>query len=403
MTKISLCNTYAKNLNTYTNKKMQTSFKSKKDDFKPTIVEGTQTYAKVYAATLDDATKKQIKNICSHPVFKDLPVRIMPDTHAGKDVVVGFTAPIGTSGEIIPGLVSGDIGCGMLCCEIQPSTDEIDFKKLDNVIRTYVSSHHDRIPTTKKNHLGQIEHELEDICSKKIGVSKDKMIGSLGTLGTGNHFIEIDRSDDGKTYLVIHTGSRGFGQAVFKHHRNIALSQNPYYIENLSYLTGDEAKEYLQDMQLAQKFSQVNRRIIADEIIKQMGWKEVDSFESIHNYIDKDGIIRKGAISAFEGQKAIIPLNMRDGALIVKGKGNPDWNNSAPHGAGRILSRMDASKKIDIEEYQKSMKGIYSSCVSKDTLDEAPQAYKNSDEIKKFISDTVKIKKVIRPKFNFKD
>ena len=165
MTRISLCNTYAKNLNTYVNKKTQTSFKSKKDTFKPTIVEGTQTYAKVYAATLDEATKTQIRNICSHPVFKDLPVRIMPDTHAGKDVVVGFTAPIGTKGEIIPGLVSGDIGCGMLCCEIQPNTDNIDYEKLDNIIRRYVSSHHDRIPTTKKKSTEQILVSSFCICS----------------------------------------------------------------------------------------------------------------------------------------------------------------------------------------------------------------------------------------------
>lgn len=365
-------------------------------------ISGSQTKAKVFAENIDSLTYTQIKNICSHPVFKDLPIRVMPDTHAGKTAIVGFTAPMNCRNGIIPGLISGDIGCGMLCVELDTLGKDIDFEQLDNVIRTYVAKSHSRVPTVKNNNFKSINKQVKECCNE-YDVSSSKALSKLGTLGGGNHFIEIDKDKKGATYLVIHTGSRSFGQNVFKYHDRIAKEQNPYLIRDLSYLTGDEAKKYLEDMKIAIKYSQFNRRIIADEIIKQMGWKEKSSFESIHNYVGDDGIIRKGSIKANKNEKIIIPLNMRDGAIIAKGKGNSDWNNSAPHGAGRKLSRSEAYGVLDLDEYKANMKGIYSSCISNDTIDEAPMAYKNADEIINNIKDTAEIKDIIKPVFNFKD
>ena len=231
----------------------------------------------------------------------------------------------------------------------------------------------------------------------------DKALSSIGTMGGGNHFIEIDRDDKGNNYLVIHTGSRHFGKEVHNYHQKIAESQNPYKIKDLSYLTGAEAKDYLEDLKIAIKYSEANRRIIADEILKQMDWKEIESFESIHNYIGKDNVLRKGAISSQQGEQMIIPLNMRDGAILAKGKGNKDWNCSAPHGAGRQFARSEASELITLDEFKDSMKGIYSKSISKSTIDESPMAYKDASEIIDNISDTANIETVIKPVYNFKD
>ena len=377
-------------------------FKGCMDSSNTLEIKGSQTKAKVFTNNIDYQTFAQIKNICSHPSFLDAPIRIMPDTHAGKTAIVGFTAPANANKGIIPGLISGDIGCGMLCVEIDTKGEEIDYNELDNIIRTYVASSRSKTPTALNTHLKKIDKQIEQLC-KKYKVSPEKAFATIGTLGGGNHFIEIDKDNKGKTYLVIHTGSRAFGKNVFEYHDKIARLQNPYKIKDLSYLTKDEAKEYLQDMQIATKYSQLNRRIIADEIIKHMGWKEKSSFESIHNYIGEDNIIRKGSIKAGKNEKVLIPLNMKDGAIIATGKGNPDWNNSAPHGAGRQFSRAEAAELIDLEDYKKEMKGIHSSCISKATIDESPMAYKNADEIIKNIQDTVEIDEIIKPVFNFKD
>lgn len=368
-----------------------------------TEIQGSQTKAKVYTQNIDYQTYAQIKTLCSHPVFKDIPVRIMPDTHAGKHTVVGFTAPIGTSGAIIPSIISGDIGCGMLCVKIDTQSKNIDYDKLDNVIKTYVSTSRLKNPDSVKKYSKSLEAQIADLCKKKYKASGDKMISTIGTLGSGNHFIEIDSDDNGSKYLIIHTGSRLFGKEVSEYHQDIARRQNPYKIKDLSFLSGPEAKDYLEDMKLAAKYSQINRRIIADEIIKRMGWKEKSSFESIHNYVSKDGIIRKGAISAKEGERIIIPLNMRDGVILAKGKGNPDWNISAPHGAGRLYSRAKASELISLEDYKKTMEGIHSQCISQSTLSESPQAYKNSEEIIANIEDTAEIETLIKPDYNYKD
>lgn len=394
----------------FTNKNFSriNSQQNKKINFKGNLtgdvveIRGSQTKAKVYTKNLDFKTYDQIKTICSHPVFKDMPIRIMPDTHAGKNTVVGFTSPINPKGEVIPNIISGDIGCGMLCVKVNTKGKEIDYEKLDKIIRTYVSS--DRTDSPKmKNFALEVEKKAAQMCKNKYGVSPTNSLSSYGTLGGGNHFIELDKDDDGNTYLVIHTGSRHFGKEVCKHYQEIAVEQNPYKIKDLSYLSGDEAKQYLNDMEFAVKFSQANRRIIADEIIRRMGWEEDESFESVHNYIAKDGIIRKGAISALEGEQVIIPLNMRDGSIIATGKGNPDWNNSAPHGAGRQFSRKEADELITLDDFKQAMEGIYSSCISSSTIDESPDAYKPAEEIVKNIGESVEVKQIIRPLYNFKD
>lgn len=366
-------------------------------------INGKETKAKVYTTNLDYQTYDQIKKICSHPAFRDVPVRIMPDTHAGESSVVGFTAPIQESQKVIPSLISGDIGCGMLCVNVDTKGKDIDFDKLDEVIKKYVSTRRTELPQTYDKNSSGIEGAVNDLCKKKYKVSPQKSMLGLGTLGGGNHFIELEKDESGEVYLTIHSGSRYFGQEVYNYHQNIAGRQNPYKIKEWSYLTGAEAKDYLDDMKLAAKYSQVNRRIIADEIIKRMGWKEKSSFESIHNYISNDGIIRKGAISAKDGEKIIIPLNMRDGVILATGKGNGDWNMSAPHGAGRQYSRSQAVSQISLEAYKKTMEGIHSSCISQSTIDESPQAYKNSQEIIENISDTADILKVVKPIFNYKD
>ncbi len=370
---------------------------------KPIEIKGTETSAKVYTQNLDYSTYNQVKQICSHPVFKDTPIRIMPDTHAGKNTVVGFTAPVSSNSKVIPSIISGDIGCGMLCVNVDTKGQEIDFKKLDEVIRKYVSSERCEEPLVYTKYSTDINNQVRDICKYKYKIASDKAVKHLGTLGGGNHFIELERDENGEVYLTIHTGSRSFGNMVFNYHNEIAKKQNPYKIRDLSYLSGAEAKDYLDDMKLAAKYSQINRRIIADEIIKRMGWSEKSSFESIHNYISSDGIIRKGAISAKNGEKLIIPLNMRDGVILAKGKGNNDWNKSAPHGAGRQYKRGEANAVISLNDYVDSMRGIYSSCISQSTIDESPQAYKNSEEIIENIQDTAEIDTIAKPIFNYKD
>lgn len=365
-------------------------------------IEGSQTKAKVFAKNPDENLTEQIKTICSHPVFKDLPVRIMPDTHKCRASLVGFTSPIGIKGEIIPGIIGGDIGCGMLCCDVDTNGQDIDYKKLDYITNNKIVPTYNRMSEDKKSHLSKIANSLKQISPRLLNTSEKKMISDLGTLGGGNHFIELDKSQDGKLFLVIHSGSRGFGQAVYNYHNNVANKQNPYTIKALSYLTGDEAQQYLEDMRLAQNYARLNRRIMADSILKAMNWNEKSSFESVHNYISDDNIIRKGAISAHKNEKVIIPLNMKDGALIAKGKGNPDWNNSAPHGAGRKISRARAKELIKLEAYQHDMQGIYTTSVCEKTIDEAPRAYKNSDEIKETIIPAVDIVEQIKPQYNYK-
>ena len=390
---------------------------------------------KIFTDNIEYEALEQIKTLTGHPAFSDCKIRIMPDVHAGAGCVIGFTADLGD--KVIPNIVGVDIGCGMLTVNL--GQIDIDFGKLDKVIRQYVPSGHSvhSVETCKEyffRRLRCFEH-LQNI---------DRLQKSLGTLGGGNHFIEIDEDSKGNKYLIIHTGSRNLGKQVADYYQNLAIEKcdrkhkiNHYHnelIENfkswgkekeincawqelhqwfkkyipelpkeLSYLTGKDRLDYLNDMRLCQTFASDNRFMIARKIMEKMKWDTNECFETIHNYIEpRTNIIRKGAIAAYEGQKVLIPMNMRDGCIVAIGKGNEDWNCSAPHGAGRLMSRAKAKTSISMEEFESSMEGIYTTSINEFTLDESPMAYKPMEDIMKHIKDTVDIVDIIKPIYNFK-
>ena len=397
---------------------------------------------KVYAKTIEDEALEQINTLLSQDAFKDCKVRIMPDVHAGKGCVIGFTADLGN--KVIPNIVGVDIGCGMLCVSLgHRDFNAVTLNTLDRVIRTYV-------PSGRNVHDGrQIRFdELQDLhCYRELRDTK-RIERSIGTLGGGNHFIEVDVAEDGYKYLIIHTGSRNLGKQVADYYQNLAyelmcgkddlydrqekliadykaagrkseiesaikeLRRNfravtPKLPKDLCYLEGKYREQYLHDMRICQKFAYMNRVMIARIICNHMGWgvdtDMPDFFECIHNYIDHDSnIVRKGAISAKYGEKVLIPINMRDGCILGTGKGNEDWNCSAPHGAGRIMSRMKAKETLNMSDYSNSMDGIYTTSVSEETIDEAPMAYKPIDEIVECIGETVDILAILKPIYNFK-
>lgn len=390
---------------------------------------------KIFTDNIEDAALFQIHNLLAQPAFSECKVRIMPDVHAGAGCVIGFTADLGD--KVIPNVVGVDIGCGMLTVSL--GNRDIDFNKLDSVIRNNVPS---GLNVHERDLL--LFREMYDlICYDKLK-NLDWLERSLGTLGGGNHFIEIDQGKDGCKYLVIHTGSKNLGKQVADYYQSVAINRingNKEELKNktnqiirdykaqgrekeieqaikeirksfsnvekmpneLCYLEGQNRLNYLHDMEICQKFAIQNRTAIAAIICEAMEWPISDNFETIHNYIDiESNIIRKGAIAAEKGKKVIIPINMRDGCIIGIGKGNEDWNFSAPHGAGRIMSRMEAKKKIPLEEYRNSMTGIFTTSVSEDTLDECPMAYKPMDEIIKNIEPTIEIQEIIKPIYNFK-
>lgn len=394
---------------------------------------------KIFTENIEPEALNQIYTLVKQPAFSDCKIRIMPDVHAGTGCVIGFTADLGE--KVIPNIVGVDIGCGMLCVSLGQT--DIDFEKLDNVIRSYV-------PSGRDVHEGRIIRfdELQGLkCYRELRDTK-RLERSIGTLGGGNHFIEVDIAEDGYKYLVIHTGSRNLGKQVADYYQNLAFelmsgrdklyeeqdrlikeykaagrkseiqsaiaelhrnfkAVNPKIPKDLCYLEGKYREDYLHDMRICQKFAYINRVMIAKIICNHMGWgvdtDMPDYFECIHNYIDHDSnIVRKGAISAKLGEKVLIPINMRDGCILGIGKGNEDWNYSAPHGAGRIMSRSKAKERISLEEYQKTMDGIFTTSVNTSTIDESPMAYKKMDEIIGNIKDTVEIVDIIRPIYNFK-
>lgn len=337
----------------------------------------------------------QIITLCNQAAFQDAHISIMPDVHAGKGCVIGFTANIGA--KVIPNIVGVDIGCGMLTIALGPT--EIDFRMLDDVI-------HQSVPAGHAVHQKvQADFDLTGLQCYKNLRNISRLEASLGTLGGGNHFIEVDEDMDGNRYLVIHTGSRDLGRQVADFYQNLAItsyaSGEDVPIE-LSYLTGYGRDAYLLDMKFCQVFAQRNRLIIAQNILRGMGWTAEYCFETVHNYIDNTDIVRKGAVSAQAGQRLLIPINMRDGALICRGRGNPEWNFSAPHGAGRIMSRKMAKASVTLEEYETAMRGIYTTCVCKGTIDESPMAYKTMEDIVANIGPTADIEAHILPIYNFK-
>ena len=377
--------------------------------------------ANVYAETIDDSCISQIYGFLNNPITKDVKVAVMPDANTGKGSTVGFTQEI--KDKVNPSMVGVDVGCGMLVLKVSKEF-HMDLPKLDKVV-------HQKIPSGLK-HCDKVSPFAKNINLKELiaDVNHNKEILGLSSLGGGNHFIEVDKDQNGDYYIVIHSGSRHLGVAVCEYwervannfHKKLAvkkselinakdekgLAELPEVITSygLSYLMGDDLKGYLHDMKITQEFAGLNREAMLDVICTEMGIKKryiIDKFCTIHNYIDLDKmILRKGAISLEKGERAIIPISMAYGSLIVTGKGNPDWNYSGPHGAGRLLSRSDAKNSISMAEYKKSMEGIYTTSVNSSTIDESPMAYKNPDEIIKAIEETADIIDIIRPVYNFK-
>ena len=331
----------------------------------------------------------------------------MPDVHAGKGCTIGTTMTV--TDKAVPNVVGVDIGCGMYTTNLGKA--DIDFERLDEAAH-YI-----------KSGMNVWETEIEafdftQLCCYEKLQKLNWLECSLGTLGGGNHFIEVDASSDGNKYLVIHSGSRNLGKQVAEIYQEIAIDQhkgiNDYKKEreeltepdmpsDLCYLSGDPFKEYLHDVEICQKFARRNRELMTEIILDRTGMTGTDYFHTIHNYIDtKEMILRKGAIAAHEGEKVLIPINMRDGSILAVGKGNPEWNYSAPHGAGRVMSRTQAMKSLSMEEYRKTMEGVYTTSISEGTLDEAPMAYKSLEDIIDVVAESVNIIEVMKPVYNFK-
>ncbi len=408
----------------------------------PRIIKGRYASAVVYVVNLDSMSEKQIQTLCDAPFVEGEDIRIMPDAHAGKGCVIGYTQTI-RSGKVCPSLVGVDISCGMLCIKL--GNVDIDLKRFDDIV-------HATIPTGTDIHetkIASFERLQELKCYNHLKYT-GRLEKGLGTLGGGNHFIELDKDDEDNIYLVIHTGSRNLGSQIAEYYQNLAdevvnrgmtLSERKAEIirtykaegrekeiqkalknaekeyknednriidKSLAYLEGSHYDDYLHDSRIAGGYATLNRYIIGNVIIKAyFGIKEsIDNyeyFETVHNYIDTDDmLIRKGAISAHEGEIVLIPISMKDGAFICKGKGNVDYNMSAPHGAGRRLSRKTAYKVLSMDEFRKEMEGIYSTCVVESTIDESPMAYKSLDDILPMLEGTCEVLKHIRPIYSFK-
>ena len=380
---------------------------------------------KIFASIVDDSTKQQVEEAATCDAYKDCTIRVMPDCHAGSGCTIGSV--IRFNGRVVPNTVGVDIGCGMLVTEL--GKVDIDLAELDRIVTELIPSGFEihKYPKVYTN-------EFDELNCKDV-INRDYMLCSIGTLGGGNHFIELDEDEDGNKYLVIHSGSRNLGVKVCNYWQEKAISnltdnsrerneliarlkaegrqneignalkelKKPEINTALAYIDGADLAGYLSDMRLCQQYAVLNRKTMASIILDALGCRCIEQFTTIHNYIEiSTNTIRKGAISAKNGEKVIIPMNMRDGSLICIGKGNVDWLESAPHGAGRIMSRAQAFKSIQMCEFKKSMEGIYTTSVCEGTLDEAPMVYKSADIIRKDIQPTVEIVKVIKPLWNFK-
>lgn len=396
-------------------------------------IKGRVNTAVCYAKVVEDEAIEQIRRMCDYVITEGSKIRIMPDVHAGKGCTIGTTMTI--QEMAVPNIVGVDIGCGMYTVKL--GNVEIDFEKVDEAAH-YIPSgmnvwdgRQERFDLTKLN------------CFRYLRDSR-RLERSLGTLGGGNHFIEIDETSDGCKYLIVHSGSRNLGKQVAQYYQRLAanldrgydtylekrdeiirtykeqgrkseiqaalkdLHWNVYESEtsmpdDLCYVSGKYLDDYLKDVEICQNFAKRNRELMADIILRRTGMKSLESFHTIHNYIDvSEMILRKGAIAAHSGEKVLIPINMRDGSVLAVGKGNPDWNCSAPHGAGRLMSRTAAKNNLSLDEYKETMKGVYSTSINEDTLDEAPMAYKRLEDIIDVIKDSVDIIEVMKPIYNFK-
>ncbi len=394
-------------------------------------IKGKINTAICYANTIEEEAREQIHRMCDYEFTEGSSIRIMPDVHAGKGCTIGTTMTV--TGKAVPNIVGVDIGCGMYTVNIGKT--DIDFKKADE------AAHY--IPSGMNVWEGRQERfNLMELCCYRSLKNTKYLERSLGTLGGGNHFIEIDQAADGTKYLIIHTGSRNLGKQVAELYQKLAVElhsgKEEYFKkkeeiitsykaegrrkeiqaalkklawdkkeclipDDLCYLYGTYFEDYLHDVEICQEFARRNREKIAEILLSHAGIQAGESFHTIHNYIDtKNMILRKGAISAYKGEKVLIPINMRDGSVLAEGKGNPSWNYSAPHGAGRIMSRTKAKEKLSMEEYKKTMEGIYTTSVNEETLDEAPMAYKSLNDIISIIKDSVDIIDIMKPVYNFK-
>ncbi len=343
----------------------------------------------------------QIRMIADMEALEGNMIRVMPDVHPGKVGPIGLTMTV--KDAIVPALIGIDIGCGMSMVSIGKIRK--DFQKLDTVIR-------DNVPTgfgiRNVAHRDAGEFDIDRlICGKYIRAEKASR--SLGTLGGGNHFIEVDKDEEGKGYLIVHSGSRHLGKEVAEYYMDkghkLLKEQGKDIPYELTYITDELMSDYIHDVAIVQEYAELNRRIMIKEICKGMKWKSAEEKSCIHNYIEEcpgSVMLRKGAISAKSDEDVIIPINMRDGVILGKGKGNTEWNFSAPHGAGRIMSRDAVSSVHTVSQFKASMKGIYTSCIGKETLDEAPFAYRDMDYIRNAISDSVEITKILKPVYNYK-
>ncbi|WP_040658445.1 RtcB family protein [Oscillibacter ruminantium] len=396
-------------------------------------VQGAYNSAVCYTDMLEKAAAGQIKAVCDQSAFADCKIRIMPDVHAGMGCTIGTTMTI--TDKVVPGMVGVDIGCGVETVCI--AEKELNLAALDALIRREIPCGREIRDT---EHQFNKEIDLTELrCANQVNLVRAWR--SIGTLGGGNHFIEVDRGEDGALYVVIHSGSRHIGKEVAKYYQEEgfhALCGNARFQldkaiarmkaegntkeihktikklksqramltpmpKDLSYVEGKLFEDYIHDMKLIQRFAVLNRQAMMEVLLTGMGFTAVERFTTIHNYIDtEEMILRKGAVSAKQGEKLLIPINMRDGSLICMGKGNEDWNCSAPHGAGRLMSRKDAFDRLSMEEYKEQMSDIFSTCVVADTLDESPMAYKPMDEIVAQIAPTAEIVDRIKPIYNFK-
>ena len=394
-------------------------------------IKGKINTAICYASVIEEEAIEQIRRMCDYEFTAGSRIRIMPDVHAGKGCTIGTTMTV--TDKAVPNIVGVDIGCGMYTVKLGKT--DIDFEKLDEAAHF--------IPSGMNVWEGRQEHfDLEQLrCYRDLNDTK-RLERSLGTLGGGNHFIEIDESADGEKYLVIHSGSRNLGKQVAELYQKLAVElskgKEEYFKkrdeiiralkeqgrkkeiqaalkqikwerkeslipEDLCFLYGSYLEDYLHDVEVCQRFARRNREKMAEILLERAGIAAGEAFHTIHNYIDtEEMILRKGAIAAHAGEKVLIPINMRDGSVLAVGKGNAEWNYSAPHGAGRIMSRKAAKDRLSLEEYRETMKGIYTTSVNEATLDEAPMAYKSLDDIIDVIRDSVDIIDVMKPVYNFK-
>jgi RNA-splicing ligase RtcB len=390
-------------------------------------LEGKFNKAKVFTDNVESTAISQIIELCNQEFTEGSRIRIMPDTHAGAGCTIGTTMLL-VNDKVVPNMVGVDIGCGMSIVKI--AENEINFEQLDDVIRKHIPSGFS--VRTKAFNVPSLD--LEHLQCRDA-INMDRALLSIGTLGGGNHFIEVNQDSKGSLYIVVHSGSRNLGKQVAEHYQKMAYDEltslalqkqalvdkltkegNLQAIQaelnklkkvkvskQLAYLSGRSFQSYMADMKTVQEYAMWNRKAILHTILSKMELTRVEDFTTIHNYIDTSSLIlRKGAVSAKAGELLLIPINMRDGSLLCVGKGNADWNFSAPHGAGRIMSRGQAKEAVSLEEYQESMDGIWTTSVNIHTLDESPMAYKPMDEIVSNIGDTVDILDVIKPLYNFK-